>query len=481
MKIPNPRRLEAEERLNNDLNNIDTLALQGAEMLYELEWDIRDGTFNPETFVDQVDKKFHLDPTRKELLWRAMKAYAKAIAFTEQHHENLEAFLKTTKLDLPKYKTLRATTDKKYPGVVIVHLGSPEDILQFEQDVELESRKKLRVIAKKLGATVEEGPHGSGGWAGRSVRHEEIGLDKDHPVLGVIAVDDNQQPEEIEGVLAHEYAHAQYQKILKPFVHHYISGTTARTDAEFLQRHSTFSRGTREKIEHALGDTMTYSYRREKDAPEKGDKDSEFAWLMSALDMATQTKYEKIHSERRKTLSEEQSLLNELRAYGYNHPILPPNVAYSAQMHMKKPEHPGQLNVIDPEMAARFLKVHALVFKAHLIDSNIHLRALCALGMAQTLDQAQRLLVAITDKGAASPITSQENFEQMASYIAAYANDEFRGQFRYQIGETAIPKDEIVKMLLPPQEVFDNAVETLYDNTTPPESVMYMRGLYKKA
>jgi len=466
---------ETKERLEEDIERIDEIASLAAKILYELESAIFSEDFDPNRFKEEIENRFQLDETRKLLFERAVDVYKKAVDYTHQNETVIGDFLNKTKLNLDKYESISASFDKIRPGVIIIKIKSRADAVQLDNDIEDDSIKKLRNLGKTLGAEVNIVGHEKGSWAGKSISLKSLGIEEALPILGIIVI--REDAKNGEGVMDHEYAHRQYEDVIKPFLHKYLSGWSrdAKGPGGSVDQINKLPAETKEKLVAALGEIKTKRHER-LTQPKNTQIENQLSKKFAELGIPTMPQEEVLDSELWQTLRKEQDLLDEMRAYGFSHDITSPKTQITA-LKMEKPEYEGQLGYIDPKMAQRFLQLHLLVLKSFLTSLYCFYYTRCLLGVSQTLSQAIRLIEAEVDSSAGQ-FDSPERFKVFIHFVERLASGKIDHIFTYQIGEAVIPKDEVLKTLLPPREKFEEAVR-IFEMSKEPE-LEEIRKLYQR-
>lgn len=475
----NPR-----DRFESDIENIDQIVLQAADILYALEKHLSSGALDIDAFSEEVSRTFELDATRKLLLERALTRYRGAIEYT-RGEPVATGFLASTKLDLSAYEGIHAGFDSRRPGVIVIHLKSKKDAAQFNSDIETDFAKRLRQWGREIGATVNIIGEGRA-FVGKSVDLESLGISEALPILGVIVVcDEVEDPLEKEGITNHEYAHALYRSLLQPFIHRYLSGAQFKTLAEFMAWTTKFTTETRGRLFAALGDFSTHRSDQLKDRIENPPKPSPLqasrrarGRIAMATPEALETQLESLHYD---NLHEEQYLLNEMRGYGFSHPALDPHVRITS-LEIKIPEHENELGVMDAKMVERYFRLHRLVLRAYYKNSDTHLKVLSVLGTSQTLSQAIRLVEPLLQTGEWM-VPSKADFDDLTTTLAALSKPESLPLYAIERnvgGEAIIPNQDAVRDLLLPKSIFDAASARYYPEEKPIDVIetakLYMEG-----
>lgn len=460
--------VEVEKKLGNDLEHFDEIIELTADLLYELESHIALGSFDPDTFVAEIERKFRIDDTRRMMLERAMRKYKNAIESVNDIFKNGSKFARTIRLNFSEYDSIVVKRDRRWPGVIILKVTSREDAIRLALDTEPISRKKLRAL-KGQGAGVDMGPQGLENWRGKFIPADNLFFhDTDAPpIIGAIAVyDDRQGLNEnfISEILTHEYAHAQYDGLLRPFVHQYFSArvTEEKNREGFHTKLSAFSQETRKRIDAALDVTHTYNY--EKMISNVNRMRGEALGNHDRLSLIDEARRICLDEDIELSIVQEQNLLDELRAYGHGSFMISPN-SQITNMYMGMPDVRGNRWYIDEKMAQSYLKLHMLVCKTYLINTDLYFRALCLLGASQTLNQAIRLVGNLIAKRMPEEFDSKRQFDFALQWIVKYDTDEFSGTMKYQIGEASISKDEVIRTFLPTRKAFEEGVEKFYDGS----------------
>ncbi len=461
-----------EDRLDADIERVDEIVLEAADILYELEKDLASGVFNVEDFESRIGETFDLDPSRKLLFQRASQRYREAIQYTQGGDDVLKGFLESTKLNLPAYQKIRAMIDPRRPGVIVIHLKDGKDAAQFNADTESDFNKKLKTWGADQGVPVTVSGD-ERGFIGKSMDLESMGLPETLPILGVIVVcDEVGDQTEKEGVTNHEYAHAVYKGLLQPFLHKYLSGAQFKKEEDFTQWTTRFTKERRKKLFEALGDFSTKkseqldeSIKNPPPALPKSRRSLTELLTIQGIPVRTITHEEQLEREIYDVLFEEQYILNELRAYGFSHATVDPlpGLTHLKIRPLRDKWNTNEPGVMDLKMVQRYFQVHMLTVRSYFQSPELHLKALSILGTAQTLDQATRLIRALIEKSAWS-LPSKENFDELCRIIAVL--QESKAPPLYAIdresGEALIPNQELVASLLPPREIFEAALAQYY-------------------
>lgn len=448
-------------RLENDLANIDDLAFLAARILCKIEVAIEQGDFDPRRLKQEIPVQMRLDHTRKVLFERAMDLYIAATDFTSIDADFLDELLMCSCLDLGAYDGISACFDPKRPGVILIKLQSTADCIQFEKDIEDFALREMREIAERDGIDLKVDSDDKGVFTGKAVELKSLGLDFNLPILGVIAVCES-APDKND-IADHEYAHAQYAALVKPFMHRYLSAM-AESDQGSVLRFQKLPLSTRTKMATALGPISTERSKRPVATEKTPQQLATIAKLQAAgLNVLEISAEDAPDYERVLTLKEEHNLLDELRAYIFSNGVLAPTSRITPLKMEKSPgvqeeEDDEQEGYIDPEMAERFLKLHLLLLKSAY--TAFHRLALMRslLVTSQTLAQATRLISAEVnnDAGEFDTLLLFSRFLQLVTAIAKPSSDQPE---LYQIGDVIIPKQEVIRTLLPPRGKFEAAVQ----------------------
>lgn len=481
-----PEKQSVEMRLREDIQHLDEITLFASEILYQLEIAIRRPNFDADVFQRVMEEKLHFDETRLLLFRRAIARYKEAIRFTTQAPESEPArLLSASHLDFPKYQGIRASFDPKRPGVLVIHLKTRTDAIQFRSDAEPENMKRLRRAANIPGSNGEKMEisfvgDDREGFDGRSLALENIGITGDSELLGAIVLCEETDPDFYELTLDHEYAHAMYSALIKPYLHRYFSGANsgahagnnAHDHAAFSAWMNHLSQDTRDQLFDALGDTSTKRRERILIGTDIDELMSTPQGRRQARYMTTSSipKTQQLELETHETFQDEQRLLDEMRAYGFSMPVLPANMSITPLKIAKAPRYPGQLGYIDPAIAKRYFALHINVFKAYLIDFLLHLRVLSILGTSQTLDQANRLIGNLLQHGTYA-FRTKDSIDQFMHYALSIASGQLDDVFHYRLSdEVVISQKDFLKQLLPRREVFEEGLNRHYGKDWPPEA-----------
>lgn len=461
------------QRLEDDLAHIDDITFLAAQILYRIEAAIDKRDFNPRKLKEDLPKQLKLDPTRKLLFERAMDVYIAAIDFTSQDERILEELLYCSSLNLEMYEGITACFDPSRPGVILIKLQSQADAIQFDKDIEPLEVKDMRIIAERDGFKLHAPEDDVKGFVGKSTSLRSLGIDDDLPILGVIVV--REDADDKEGVADHEYAHAQYETLVKPFVHKYLSAMDESPQAT-VDRLRSLPIDIREKLLMALGSISTD---REKKVivRQKNVKAIEVLATLQEMGLGYEPAPEDIPDHNiEKTLREERSFLDELRAYAFSHDVIDPNNRITPLKMAKAPDN-DENGYIDPQMAQRFLELHLLLLKSRYVAMRYHRLMLCILATSQTLSQAIRLVGAEVN-AYDREYDSEDEFKKILRLLGFIANKPTDKPEFYSIGEVTIPRKKVLVDLLPPRDKFELAVQKF--NLQDDELVAIARQLYNE-
>ncbi len=462
--------LAVQQRLEEDLSNTDDITFLAAQILYRIEAAIAKGDFDPRKLKEEIPKQLKLDPTRRLLFDRAMDAYIAATDYTSQDEQVLEELLVYSSLNLDQYEGLTACFDPTRPGVILIKLQSKADAIQFEKDIEPPVVQQMRAIAEREGFDFRVEGDDLDAFVGKSTSLSSLGIDDDIPILGVIAVREN--AEDKEGVADHEYAHAQYATIVKPFVHRYFSAMGNSPQAS-VARMRSLPLITREKLFIALGRINTVRDQKVVISQKNVKQREVLAKLQAAGSVCEVSPEDLPDHDIEKTLMEERNLLDELRAYAFSHGIIDPNNRITPLKMEKAPgDEPGY---IDTQMAQRFLDLHLLLLKSRYAALRQHGLIRCILATSQTLSQAIRLIGPEVN-AVAGEFVHEDAFQAFLRLVNFIANRPTDKPEFYSIGDTSIPRNKVLAGLLPPRDKFELAVQkfNLHDDSL----VQVARGFY---
>lgn len=466
MPLQNP----TAERLESDIENIDKITMQSAQILYELEIELTKENFDPQKFEENIKSRFQLDETRTLLLHRAIERFQAAIKHLEEGFDGEKFLASANKLHTDQYEGIKAELDPKRPGVVIVRLRSQADRDIFLKETSSETEdliKHLKEGGVDIRVALDERK-----FKGALIPLGRLGIEGENPVLGIIALSygDIKTIPEKDATMAHEYAHALYGQIIKPFMHHYFSGHGREDWPENLPEE------IKTKLLHALGDTSTnFSDETDKDPDDATYEDPAAKISWGELPRLPKKQVTRDHLNR--TLQGEQYFLNELRSYGFSNPIRPPNIQMT-DLKFETAQMNDDREVVDPKMAKRFFELHLLVLKSYLNSSALHLQVLSILGVSQTLDQAKRLIQELT-KNEDWHFENKKRFDYFVGFISEISTGTWSETFQYAIeDQVIIPKPEAIKKLLPSKRVFDEALKNFYPEAIP-SVVQNVKNLYQ--
>lgn len=476
-----PEKQSVEARLSEDIQHLDEITLFASEILYQLEIAIRRPNFDVDVFQHTIEEKLHFDGTRLLLFRRAMTRYKEAIRFTTQASTSEPArLLSASHLDFPKYQGIRVSFDSKRPGVLVIHVKTKTDAIQFSSDAEPESIKRLRRAANIPGPNGEkmkisfvgDDRHG---FTGRFVALKDIGIAAGSELLGAIVLCEETDPDFHELTLDHEYAHAMYHTLIKPHLHRYFSGANVGENNDghiaFSAWMNHLSQDTRDQLFDALGDTSTKRREQILIGPDIDELMRTSLGRRQARYMPPSSvpKNQQLENETHETFQDEQRLLDEMRAYGFSMPVLPANMSITP-LKITKAHYPGELGYIDPTIAKRYFSLHIKVFQAYLLDFLLHLRVLSILGTSQTLDQANRLVGNLLEHGTYA-FRTKDSIDQFMHYVLSIASGQLDDVFHYRLSdEVIIPQNQFIKQLLPHRKVFEDGLNRHYGKDWPPEA-----------
>lgn len=410
-------------RLEEAILNVDSISLKVAGILRLFDRLFFNDRFRVDEFESEVMKEVKLSRTEVVLLRRAIDELRTADKEARMRGTDPD-FLRTTTMDLGKYSVQPVVAHYPLmPGVVIIHLRSEKDAIQFDMDSEPAVIKALRKAMEEVGADIKFGSRPWGNFIGKLVAPESLGLPAESSFRVIALVGENMQ--EIDSAGRHEYLHF-IEKIVYRYFHRYFGSTELLMPAANVERLERIPQVVRTRLVASIG-------------PLKKANPT----LSEDPDVDTEADPTEIFT----TLQHERQLLDEMRAYCYGNGFIVPAQMQTTGLTFDQ-KYFSKLGKFDILMAKRYFEVQLRMLSLWIRGNSACKQGLAVLGATLSLSQATRLLDKIIGN---TPLDM--NDEQIRGMIGIIRNEGGRHHpirfLDYKIGDTELISPEEVARYVP--------------------------------